>query len=161
MAEKFRNKYRVASTRLPDWDYGSNAPYFVTICTRHKQHYFGEIMLGVMHLNPAGESANECWKAIPEHFPFVVLDEFVIMPKHVHGIIVINKPNDSGHFKTINKFGPQSQNFGSIVRGFKIGVTNYAGINNVFPQWQSGYRNRIIRNEKFFQRIENNIGKIR
>ena len=94
MTEKFQNKYRIKSTRLQDWDYGSNAAYFVTICTQNREHYFGEITNGIMQLSEIGYMANKYWSEIPKHFPFVELDEFVIMPNHVHGIIVINKPDD-------------------------------------------------------------------
>ncbi len=57
MADKFQNKYRISSTRLKDWDYGSNANYFVTICTKDREHYFGEITNGKMELNKIGELA--------------------------------------------------------------------------------------------------------
>ena len=92
MTEKFQNKYRISSARLQNWDYGSDAAYFVTICTQNREHYFGEIFNGVMQLSEIGEMANKFWLEIPNHFPFVELDEFVVMPNHVHGIIIINKP---------------------------------------------------------------------
>lgn len=94
MSDKFQNKYRIPSARLQNWDYGSNALYFVTICTAHRECYFGKIVNGKMILSEIGNIANQFWFEIPIHFPFVVLDEFVVMPNHVHGIIVINKPNN-------------------------------------------------------------------
>src|SRR5262245_50579139 len=84
--DKFKGKYRIASARWANWDYGSNAAYFVTICTANRIHSFGEVAGGVMAFTPLGQVAVNCWKEIPAHFPFVVLDEFVVMPNHVHGI---------------------------------------------------------------------------
>jgi|KBSSwiStaDraftv2_1062776.scaffolds.fasta_scaffold94588_2 REP element-mobilizing transposase RayT len=92
MPDKFKNRYRIASTRLPNWDYGGNAPYFVTICTKDREHYFGKIVDAQMQLSKIGEAALDCWMKIPNHFPHCHLDESVIMPNHVHGIIIIEKP---------------------------------------------------------------------
>jgi len=94
MSDKFKGKYRIKSTRLPNWDYGKDAVYFVSICTQNREHYFGEITNGVMQLSEIGKMANKYWLEISEHFPFVELDEFVVMPNHVHGIIIINKPHN-------------------------------------------------------------------
>jgi putative transposase len=89
---KYQGKYRIPSARLASWDYGSNAAYFITICTHNMVHAFGEVVDGRANLTLLGQAADECWRAIPEHFPFVVLDEFVVMPNHVHGIVIIDKP---------------------------------------------------------------------
>lgn len=94
MAEKFKNKYRIASTRAQWWDYGWNAAYFITICTAKREHFFGEIQNKKMVLSEIGELANEYWLEIPDHFPFVELDVHEVMPNHIHGIIVIDKPDD-------------------------------------------------------------------
>ena len=91
MPEKFRDQYRVSSIRLPNWDYGSNAVYFITICTQNREFYFGKITEGKMNLSESGKMANHIWYEIPKHFSFVLLDEFVVMPDHIHGIIIINK----------------------------------------------------------------------
>jgi len=87
--EEYHNKYRVKSTRLKDWDYSSPGHYFVTICAKDRINYFGRVIGGIVELSDIGRIAEECWKNIPVHFPYVELDEFVIMPNHVHGIIVI------------------------------------------------------------------------
>jgi putative transposase len=92
MSDKFQNKYRISSARLKNWDYGSNAIYFVTICTQNREHYFGNIADGKMELSETGKIAQRFWVEIPIHFPFVKLGEFVVMPNHVHGIIIIDKP---------------------------------------------------------------------
>jgi putative transposase len=148
---KYAGKYRIESARKSNWDYGSNAPYFVTICTKNREHFFGEIVNNVMNLSEIGMAAYNCWLSIPEHFPFVELGGFIVMPDHVHGIIIINKPiiEETQNFASAqiekkklislqnknqikNKFGPQSKNLGSIIRGFKIGVTLFSK-NNELP----------------------------
>jgi hypothetical protein len=117
MSDKFQNRYRIPSARADWWDYGWNAAYFVTICTAHREHYFGEIVNGndiepgryvetghcpvstnptnsttrIMKLSEIGQLAENFWRSITEHFPFVKLDVFVVMPNHIHGILVFDK----------------------------------------------------------------------
>jgi len=150
--DKYQGKYRIPSARWAAWDYSSNAAYFVTICIDGRAHLFGEVVNGEMVLTPLGQAAHACWRAIPEHFPFVVLDAFVVMPNHVHGIIVIAK-SDGGVGWEPNRFGPQSQNLASIVRGYKIGVTKFAREHNLPFQWQARYHDHVIRNEGEHERI--------
>jgi REP element-mobilizing transposase RayT len=90
MSEKFKNKYTTKSTRLENYDYSQNGLYFVTICTKDREELFGEIVNEKMILNDVGRIANQFWQKIPIHFPFVNLDEFIVMPNHVHGILEIN-----------------------------------------------------------------------
>jgi len=167
MSDKYKGRYRIESARLKNWDYGWNAAYFVTICTHGREHYFGDIIDGRMQLSEIGHLANKYWSEIPKHFPFVELDSFVVMPNHVHGIVIINKPNDERYVETQNfaslpsesrnKFGPQSKNLASIIRGFKIGVTKNARIINADFAWQSRYHDHIIRNDESLYRIRNYI----
>jgi putative transposase len=96
MVDRYKGKYRIPSARLKNWDYGSNAPYFVTICTDNKICYFGNVKEGKMYLSDLGQLANKYWLEIENKFPFVVLDHFVVMPNHVHGIINIDKPLFTG-----------------------------------------------------------------
>ena len=92
MPDKFQNRYRISSARLSNWDYSSNAAYFLTICTARRQHYFGAIINSEMQSSKIGEYATEYWINIPNHFPYFYLDAFVVMPNHVHGIVLIEKP---------------------------------------------------------------------
>lgn len=91
MQNKFQNKYRIPSARLQNWDYSNNGAYFITICTKNRRHFFGKIHNGVMQLTEAGKIAYQLWEEIPDHFPFIELGNFVIMPNHVHGILIINQ----------------------------------------------------------------------
>ena len=77
------------SPRLQGYDYSNSGVYFVTICTHNRQHIFGSINNGNMMLSAMGHIASACWDAIPDHFPSVELDVSIVMPNHVHGIIVL------------------------------------------------------------------------
>jgi hypothetical protein len=77
------------SIRLAGYDYAQAGAYFVTICAGGRNCLFGEIIDGEMQLNDAGRVATRCWNEIPAHFHHAALDEFVVMPNHVHGIIFI------------------------------------------------------------------------
>jgi putative transposase len=87
----FNHKFRIESARKPDWDYGSNGAYFITICTQNRTHFFGEIKDHQMYVSNAGLLAQQYWMEIPDRFPYAFLDAFVVMPNHIHGIIIINK----------------------------------------------------------------------
>jgi REP element-mobilizing transposase RayT len=89
MTEKFRNRYRVKTSRLKDYDYTRSGAYFVTICTQKKIPYFGFIERKIVFLSEVGILVKSLWNEIPDHFSNVILDEFIIMPDHIHGIIII------------------------------------------------------------------------
>ena len=90
MQNKFQNKYRIPSARLQTWDYANNGAYFITICTQNRHHFFGTIQNQEMQLSEIGKLAVQFWLEIPNHFPFIELGNFVVMPNHVHGILIIN-----------------------------------------------------------------------
>ena len=161
--EKFKAKYRVKSARLQSWNYGWNAAYFVTICIADKVCHFGDVLDGEMKFSAIGLWAEKCWLEIPDHFPFVLLDSFVVMPNHVHGIIIIDKPVETQNVETQNiaslqnKFGPQSKNLASVVRGYKIGVTKYAKPLHINFVWQPRFHEHIIRKEETYLKISEYI----
>ncbi len=157
MEEKYKEKYRTTPARLTEWDYGANGLYFVTICTKNRVRYFGEIekyeikgneiqCIASLQSTVIGQIALDNWLRIPEFSPFVELDDFVIMPDHLHGILFINKPNKMNWEP--NKFGVQSQNLASVIRGYKASVTKEANSKIIEFAWQPKYYDRIIRNEK-------------
>ncbi len=170
MNDKYQNKYRIASTRLKNWDYGWDGAYFVTICTRDRIHYFGKITNGKMELSGIGRLAEKYWLKIPDHFPFVKLDAFVIMPNHVHGIIIIDKPNDgentvlvetpklgvststyANNDTNIKKWKPG--NLGVIINQYKRICTIHARKINLVFSWQPRFYDHIIRNNRSFHKI--------
>lgn len=187
MADKFQNKYRIPSNRLKGFDYGSHGLYFVTICTKDRIHYFGEIVephnraannnnvetdnypspnqnnMGIyetdnypsLRVTQIGQIAIDFWQEIPKHYPFVELDEFVIMPNHLHGILFFNRPEKANWNE--NKFGSQSQNLGAVIRGYKASVKRYANNSQTEFDWQTRFHDRIIRDEKELRAIRGYI----
>jgi len=77
------------SIRLQEYDYGQAGAYYITICTYDKKCIFGTITDGQMLLSEFGQIMEDCWKTIPKHFDFVLLDVYSIMPNHLHGILII------------------------------------------------------------------------
>ncbi len=82
-------KHHRRSIRLKGYDYTQPGAYYITLCTKARQCLFGDVIKGEMRLNSLGNIAFNCWQAIPNHFPHVELDAFVMMPNHLHGILVI------------------------------------------------------------------------
>ena len=92
--EKFQHKYRIASARASWWDYGWNGAYFITICTKNREHFFGKIENGQMQLSGIGILADVFWHEIKNHAKNVELGAFVVMPNHIHGILILDKPEN-------------------------------------------------------------------
>ena len=95
--KQWRGKYRVASARLQHYDYRTNGAYFITICTHQQVRFFGECLDGEMKLSTMGAIVQGFWYEIPKHFAFVSLGEFVVMPNHVHGILILNNTVETLH----------------------------------------------------------------
>lgn len=157
--------------RLQGYDYGREGLYFVTICCKDMTCRFGKIVDAEMILNDMGKIAKQYWLDIPVHFPYIVLHEFIIMPNHIHGILeivesVVGAKNFSP--ENSNEFRSPSKTIGSVVRGFKIGVSKWFNNNcrtkdfSSLPQqsksiWQRNYYEHIIRNSRSYQNICNYI----
>jgi hypothetical protein len=103
MSAKSGNKFRNGSIRLQHWDYGWDAAYFITICTKDRKHFFGEVHDGEMKLSPVGVIANVLWYEILHHAKNVELGEFVVMPNHIHGIIILNGNNPPWTMESIDR----------------------------------------------------------
>ena len=147
--------YRNGTNRLIGYDYGSPNHYFITICVKYRTPVFGKITDSIMHLSPLGIHAVNEWKrsAMMRPDANIELGEFVVMPDHFHAIVSIGKNQFNEQFKS-NAMGPQRQNVGSIIRGFKSAVTAYARQNNIPFEWQTRYYDRIIRDDDEYDRIE-------
>ena len=190
--EKFKNKYRIPSNRLQGYDYGSHGYYFITICTKNRVEYFGQIVAtgncpmrmgngcplrvgdgdsmdvgngDSMHVetrncaslraSEIGKIAIKYWNEIPKHYPFVELDEFVIMPNHIHGILFFNCPDKTDW--NPNQFGVQSKNLGAVIRAFKSSVKRYTNQNKIPFEWQPRYHDRIVRDDRELMAIRRYI----
>lgn len=161
------------SIRMKGWDYTSAGCYFVTINTHKSQPLFGVIVNGRMVLNEAGRIAEKCWGEIPLHFPTVSLDEFVIMPNHLHGVLHLR---GKGHGMPSPSFGkPQAGSLGTVVGAFKAAVSRIIGRGRQLPTrskfpahvgpisagasaiWHRNYWDVIVQDEKALAAIRNYI----
>lgn len=159
------------SMRLKGYDYGAAGAYFITICTYQRHCLFGEIIDGEMHLNEFGRVVADCWDAIPGHFPSIQLDESVVMPNHVHGILVVTDTPRRGMalpcpYPTMprtetREFGkPLAQTISTVVGSFKSAVTKRINILRNAPRtpvWQRNFYDHIIRHEASMQRIQHYV----
>jgi putative transposase len=161
-------RHRRRSIRLKDYDYGQKGAYFVTLCTFERESYFEQFT----ELN---EIVDTAWRRIPERFPTVTMDEYVIMPNHLHGIIVID--SESGYLdrRQPRKGYPQGvslqgnieyghPDLGTIIGSYKslcanawLKVIKSRDINARGKFWQSNYYEHVIRNEEELNRIRNYI----
>lgn len=158
-------RHRRRSIRLPGYDYTQSGAYFVTVVTYQRDCVLGDILEGEIRLSSAGEIVRREWERLAQRFPHVVLDSYVIMPNHFHGIIIITDDRrgtpDSG--KTLSpsssRRAPTGENFGkpvpgsipTIIRSYKSATTlriNYLRHTPGTPVWQRNYYERIIRDER-------------
>ncbi len=163
------------SIRMRGHDYASPGLYFVTLCTTGRCPLFGAVVNGRMALNDAGRAAAACWREIPRHFPNAALDEWVVMPDHLHGIIqiVVRSVRAINHSPLHPTLAPPSVGanghsplhptqrprgtsgtLGSIMRGFKIGVTRLLGGDS---PWHRNYWDVIIRDDRALAAIRSYI----
>lgn len=160
--------------RLKGYDYSSSGMYFVTICTQDKLCLFGEVIDSEMVLNDFGKIAYNEWNKTLELRSNIELGEFIIMPNHMHGIIIINtptpivganciRPNKSDDNQTgvcNTPLQPSIQTLGSIISGYKSAVARQTNNSNVVTKpkiWQRNYYEHIIRNEKSYNNITDYI----
>jgi len=137
------------SIRLKDYDYSQPGAYFVTICAKGRECLFGHVIDGMMLPNDSGKIAVSCWHDLTTHYEYVGLDAFVVMPNHVHGIIILRHPDDGGAGL---KPAPTLKRHGlpEIVRAFKTFSSRRINIlrsSPGMPVWQRNYYEHVIRNE--------------
>jgi putative transposase len=184
---KYKNKYRISSTRLQSWDYSANGYYFITICTKDRQNFFGKIENETVILNESGKTAERFWLEIPQHFMNIRLDEYVIMPNHVHGILIIDNGMEIGSTPPVEtrqclvstnvahneltkngdnnnpgkkRFQNQGKNtISSIIGSYKSICTKTINKiqNDVFFGWQERFHDQIIRDENDLNNIREYI----
>lgn len=175
--KKFKNKFRIDTARMSGYDYGSDGSYFITICAKEHKCWFGNITDGKMKLSKMRQAAEKYWQEIPKYFPFSALNDFVIMPDHLHGIIIIdkiyqqlyknnaatiirrdaiNRVSTTGGITGINN--PMlKENLSKVIRWYK-GRTKFeiAKLNSNF-YWQPRFYDRIIRNDIEFEKLKKYI----
>ena len=140
------------SLRLKGYDYKQAGVYFVSMCTLNRTCFFGDIVNGEMMLNAEGQIVAEEWIKTAEIRNNIELDEWVVMPNHFHGILVINECRGTARrAPTVEQFGkPVSNSIPTIIRSFKSAVTKRINELRNSPGakiWQRNYYEHIIRNE--------------
>lgn len=138
--------------RLTTFDYTQPGAYFVTLCAFEKEHLFGTVLQGEMQASRLGELVEMCWKETPERFSHVELDDFVLMPNHFHGIIVLG----NGPSKPEGTSGVSPGSLSAVVRSFKGASTKLIRAvrpERTAPVWQRNYYDHIVRNEVDLDRI--------
>ncbi len=175
MDKKYKNKYRIESTRLQNWDYRWSGVYFITVCTKNKKYYFGDVVNGKMMLSKIGVITNILWYEISNHANNIELGEFIVMPNHIHGILIlddIDNGDDIDNVETRHALSLQSQSqsigqqrfqnqgkntISSIIGGYKSAVTKHAHRLGFDFSWQPRFYDHIISNEKSFEKISEYI----
>jgi len=159
----YKNKYRVESARLKGWNYSSPGYYFFTVCTKNRACLFGEIVNGKMVPNEYGKILEHCWNDLPNHYPNLKLDQFVVMPDHIHGIIIIVNNNNTivetglkpvstgtpGTPKTPN-ITNKTHGLFEFIRAFKTFSARRINEHRQtpgIPVWQPRFHDHIIRDE--------------
>lgn len=165
------------SIRLPDFDYTNPGAYFVTICAHDRQYLFGDVVDGLMRVNGWGEIVQQTWAALPEHFTHVELDQFIVMPNHVHGIIVLKddaaavgakqvssaspafvppvfapvlNQGKAGESLALPLHGTVAGSLCAVVQNFKSVTArkiNKSRHTPAHPVWQRNYYEHVIRND--------------
>ena len=153
-------RHRRRTIRLKGYDYSKSGAYFITVCTRNRKCLFGHVINCEMRLNTLGDIVAEEWLRSQELRCEIQLDAFVIMPNHIHGIVIITDDNDSDivgatgrsplHTGSKQAHGPTKHSLGSFIAGFKSAVTKRINIlrrSPGTPIWQRNYYEHIIRHD--------------
>ena len=168
-----RETHNRQSNRLPHYDYSQPGAYFVTLVTYERACLFGEIREGEVCLSATGQIVDRAWWAIPEHFAGVTVDDYVIMPNHVHGVIWIDQDDvdtvrevGARHASPLrgnggsNPRGVKPHSLGAIVGSFKSAVTKQIHKIRGYEHlrvWHRNYYEHVIRDEKAYEEITNYI----
>jgi putative transposase len=156
--DRYQGRFRITSTRLKDWDYSTAGWYFVTVCTKKRKPYFGKILDSEVHYSPAAIVVAEEWARTEVLRSNVSLDEWVIMPNHMHGIMIIEDVETPRRGVCTDTSYWKANSLGSIINQFKgactrrirkSGITDFA--------WQSRYFDHVIRNEESLRKIRRYI----
>ena len=151
MTDRVQNEPpRRKGLRLREYDYATPGAYFVTVCAHERKFLFGRVVDQVMRLNVLGRIVERCWFDLRAHYPRIELENFVVMPNHVHGIVVLKPP-----LAASDRIHPLPE----IVRGFKTFSSRAANAirRRTEPLWQRGFHDRIVRDESELARIREYI----
>ena len=155
---------------MPEYDYTEPGAFFVTVNCFQKQKLFGKVVGEGVRLNKFGSLARECWQSIPDHFPSVTLDAFIVMPNHIHGVLFINEtviasmdvPVRAQHAAPPRQDMPRvlPGSLGAIIRSYKSAVTRSVNRLRASPGasvWHRNYYERVIRSQRELDSIRHYI----
>ena len=127
-------KYHRRSIRLKKYDYSQPGNYYITICTYNREELFGVIRRGTIFcaLNEIGKIAKKFWEEIPQHYPYVDLNEYIVMPNHIHGILVIDK--------WVQNIEPLQNKFQKTIPGSSIKM--FIGLLYLYPRRKHGRQDK-------------------
>ena len=159
-----RDEPKRRSIRLRDYDYSTPGAYFITACTHNRLPLFGRVVNDKMAANRLGAVVEDCWRRLPDHYENVVLDAFVLMPNHVHGVIIIGDgTTDVGAgLQPVLPAAVGSRRHGvpEIVRAFKTfsarKINEMRGSTGTLV-WQRGFYDHVIRGERELDRVRTYI----
>ena len=141
---------------MQGWDYSSSGWYFITVCTKNRESFFGEIENDAMYLSELGYFAASSWIAMARVYDVLIMDAWIIMPNHFHCLIGIDNPDRLLHQpNAFKKMVKNSVSF--VINHFKGRVTKYARKENVHFEWQSHFYDHIVRDDEEFKRIQHYI----
>jgi putative transposase len=147
--------------RLPGWDYTADGAYFVTVCTNSRTDLFGEIVDGRMHLNAVGDAVAGAWRWLSEQYSYVVLDEWCLMPNHLHGIVTLTGRGGSRTAPTCQIIvPPRRKTVGRLIGAFKTVSTKQINQLTNTPGaviWQRNFWEHIVRDVAELDRIRDYI----
>ncbi|GHT53826.1 hypothetical protein FACS189446_2160 [Bacteroidia bacterium] len=179
--EKFQNKYRIKSARATWHDYNGGA-YFITVCTKNREHFFGEIVQSTMQLSPIGQILCNNLQNVTIHYPYAEIPLFVVMPNHWHAIVFVDGENcrdvsrlngkdvsryvstgETAKNKKMVEIAKHQSLLSWTIRGIKTAIKKYANENGIEFAWQTRFHDRIIRDKKMMNTvadyIENNVAR--
>ncbi len=162
-----RGPKRRRSLRLPGYNYSQPGAYFVTICTQNRLPIFGRVDQGRMLLNNCGIIATRKWERLDERFPEIEIDEFIVMPDHMHGIVIISDvgatPVGANHDLPIHelpRLARRRMTLPMVIGFYKMNTAkaiNIANDTRGTHVWQRNYYEHIIRNQDSLNRIRRYI----
>nr|WP_044200466.1 transposase [Oscillochloris trichoides] len=140
------SRHHRRSIRLPGFDYRSPGAYYVTICTRERGLLFGDVIDHTVRLNPLGLIVADTWLSLSNRYPYVSLDAWIVMPDHLHGIIIISHTSDAMHIKPL----------GQIIAAFKTistrSINDLRGMHGV-SVWQRNFWEHVVRDSLDLDRV--------
>jgi putative transposase len=184
--QKFKGKFRIDTARAKWWDYKNEGDYFITICTKNREHLFGYVKDGEMILNEYGKIVSNCWYDLPNHYSNIILDEFQIMPNHIHCIVGVDNSNSDSNSDSVETgFKPvctaaddpvctaandpadnldnKEKNIHGVfefiraLKTFSSRRINEMRDSKGVSNWQQRFHDHIIRDEMEYNRIKNYI----